>query len=176
MRGWVNVDIQPGPGVDVVTDLEEKLPWEDETVEEVLCVHTIEHIHNVKPFMQELHRVCKADARAVFKVPYGTSDDADADPDHVRRYLWSSWGYYGQPHYWRTSDPYRGDWDIENVILLFHERFRGLPVAVLEEAVRSERNCVMEMIAYLQPVKPIRKQLQELQKKVPLQYKIGVPA
>lgn len=173
MRGWVNVDIRPGPGVDVVTDLEEKLPWEDDTVEEVLCVHTLEHIHNDKDFMQDLHRVCKVGALAVFKVPYGSSDDADDDPDHVSRFFWGRWGYYGQPHYHRTSDPYRGDWDIEEVTLLFHDRFKGLPVSLLEEALRTERNCVMEMIACLRSVKPIRKPLKELQKKVPLKLGIG---
>jgi SAM-dependent methyltransferase len=171
---WTNVDLQPGPGVDVVADFEEELPFEDNTVAEFLCVHAIEHIHNVKGFMQELHRIAMPDAPAVFKTPYGSSDDADADPDHVRRFYWRTWGYFGQPHYWRTHDPYQGDWAVEEVTLALHPQYRQSDIPSVKTDLLTLRNVVMEMVAILRAVKPIRERKRELQKQsIPLQFAIG---
>ena len=172
MPGWTNVDIQPGPGV-MVADLEEELPFEDNTVEEFLCVHAIEHLHNVKGFMQELHRIAVPGAVATFKTPYGSSDDADADPDHVRRFYWSSWSYFGQPHYWRTYDPYSGDWAVEKIQLAIHPEYHGFDVPSVKADLKTLRNVVMEMVAILRAVKPIRERDKGLQEAVSLQFFIG---
>jgi predicted SAM-dependent methyltransferase len=45
MPGWVNVDCRPLPGVDVVCDLEQiPWPWKDNSVDEVLMSHFLEHL------------------------------------------------------------------------------------------------------------------------------------
>lgn len=43
-KGYVNVDIVNYPGVDLVTDLEKRWPWEDASVDEVTCADLPEHI------------------------------------------------------------------------------------------------------------------------------------
>lgn len=43
-EGWVNSDFIQGPGVDVVADLEKRLPWDDNTFYEILISHTLEHL------------------------------------------------------------------------------------------------------------------------------------
>lgn len=50
---WINLDCAALPGVDVVYDLErcatDPLPLEDESVDEFLLSHVIEHLHHPLP-------------------------------------------------------------------------------------------------------------------------------
>ena len=162
LPGWVNVDIMPLPGVDVLADLnglaENPLPFGEDSVDEILCSHTIEHIQNVLPFMQDLHRVARAGARAVFKVPYGSSDAAFEDPTHVRAFFLHSFEYFAQPCYWRADYGYRGDWETEKIELLVDARkMQDGDVACILEAISTRRNTVLEMTATLLAVKPVRR-------------------
>ena len=75
LPGWVNLDIAATQGVDVIADLNDcantPLPIEDNTFDEFLAEHLLEHIPNPLPLMQELHRIAKPGAKATFTVPYG---------------------------------------------------------------------------------------------------------
>jgi len=42
--GWVNVDIEPFQGVDVVADLEKPWPWPDNHADEIACADLPEHL------------------------------------------------------------------------------------------------------------------------------------
>lgn len=165
---WTNVDSAPLPGVDVVFDLdacrERPLPFPDDSVDEFLASHVIEHLSHPLPFMQELHRVARPGAKAVFRVPYGSSDDAFEDPTHVRQYFINSFGYFSQPYYWRADYGYRGDWTTEVVTLVVDARkYAGKDAAHVMSEVHSLRNVVKEMIVELKAVKPIREPKAELQ-------------
>ena len=168
LAGWVNLDLLPGEGVDVVADLDKcgeiPLPFEDNTFDEFLASHLFEHLRNPLPFMQELHRVAKPGAKAVFRVPYGSSDDAYEDPTHVRRCFMNTFGYYSQPFYWRADYGYRGDWKTERIrLMVSKKRHQGKSLeSVLEEVVHL-RNVVREMSLDLVAVKPIRAAKMELQ-------------
>lgn len=169
--GWLNVDSTPLPEVDVVVDLESgSLPFDDDSVVEMAGSHLLEHIRNSLGLMQELHRIAKPDARAIFRVPYGSSDDADTDPTHVRRYFWGSWGYFSQPYYWRADYGYRGDWEVEDLVLIVQDEFRGQSWAEVFKAVENRRNVVKEMVATLRAVKPIRPPLRGLQKQPVIRF------
>lgn len=176
LPGWFNVDQVALPGVDLVQDLNNMdrnsmwgmMGWDaklaENSVEQFLLSHTIEHITNTLPLMQELHRIAKPDALCTIRVPYGSSDDADEDPTHVRRYFLQSWGYFSQPYYWRADYGYRGDWLTETIELVVPaSRFNGLTVDAAMNVVRAERNVVREMIATLRAIKPVREPKRELQ-------------
>ena len=169
MEGWTNVDVVPLPGVDVVYDLErpggERLPLEDDSVDEFLLSHVIEHVRNSLGLMEELHRVARPGARMVIRVPHGASDDAHEDPTHVRCYFPGSFGYFGQPYYWRADYGYRGDWLTEGVDLhLVDGTFAAEPLrGHAWRQVECSRNVVREMVARLVAVKPIRDPKRELQ-------------
>lgn len=164
-EGWVNIDCAPMAGVDHVVDFDNKpvLPFGDDSVGYSEGSHVIEHLRDPLPFMDELWRVTKPGGLAAFHCPYGSSDDADEDPTHVRRMLHGSWGYFGQPHYWRADYGYRGDWQPVEVTLLVFPEFSGCADAELQSMVRSQRNVVAEMTASLRCVKPRREQDRELQ-------------
>jgi len=114
--------------------------------------------------MQELHRIAKPDALLVARVPYGSSDDAWEDPTHVRPYFIQSWGYFSQPYFWRYADhPYLGDWQPETLELIVSNTFQGVEQHAILQRVFRERNVVMEMVATLRAVKPIREPKRDLQ-------------
>lgn len=159
LEGWVNLD-KDGP---VAFDLEEcgnkLMPFEDDSVDEFLLSHVLEHIHNSLPMMQELYRVAKPGAKMMIRGPYGSSDDAYEDPTHVRQIFLNSFAYFAQPTYWRADYGYRGDWQVENIELLVSRYFEGPDVM---DKVMSLRNVVSEMNAGLIAIKPARKPKKDL--------------
>jgi hypothetical protein len=168
MPNWINLDSFPLPGVDIVADLEicatTPLPLADDSADELLLSHVLEHIRNALPMMQELHRIAAPDAKMTIRVPFGSSDDAFEDPTHVRQIFVGSFGYFSQPYYWRADYGYRGDWTTETITLEVMPTLRHLPDAELWDRIHRDRNVVGEMVATLRAVKPIRKPLRELQR------------
>ena len=160
--GWINLDSRPWPGVDIVADLDacrsRKLPLPADSIDEFMGNHILEHMNDPLALMEELHRIAKPGAKLVFRVPYGSSDDADQDPTHVRRYFMRSFYYFSQLCYTHFDYDYHGDWDTASIVLSVDAaRHTGKGFDQLLEEVRSRRNVVLEMTATLRAVKPPRK-------------------
>jgi SAM-dependent methyltransferase len=163
--GWVNIDCVPAAGVDHVVDFDNKpvLPLGDDTVSYSEGSHVIEHLASPLPFMEELWRVTEPGGLAVFRCPYGSTDDADEDPTHVRRMFAGSWGYFGQPFYWKADYGFRGDWHPAEVRLVIFPEFGECSDPELRALIRLQRNIVAEMTAALRCVKPRREPRRDLQ-------------
>jgi SAM-dependent methyltransferase len=168
LDGWVNLDRAPAAGVDVVADLDRcadvPLPFPADTFDEFLASHVFEHLAHPLPLMQELHRIARPGAKAVFRVPYGSSDDAYEDPTHVRQCFLQTFNYFARPFYWRADYGYRGDWQTQ-VIELFvsRARYTGWTADQIMNDVAGLRNVVREMVVELVAVKPARAPRRELQ-------------
>ncbi len=182
LDGWVNLDCTEVPGVNVIADLDDcaetPLPFDDDYFEEFLASHLIEHITNPLPLMQELHRIARNNAKAVFRLPYGSSDTAFEDPTHVRPYFIHSFGYFSQPFYWRADYQYRGDWAVEKITLAVDRgRYEGKKISEIALDIERYRNVVKEMIVELRAVKPIRPPRRELivEPKIELAFAIPTP-
>ena len=156
-----NVDLSPDVNPDVIMDVTQS-PWPfmADTFSSVYCSHVIEHLREPLPFMQELARVCCPGAVAVFKLPYGSSDNAWEDPTHVRPYFLDSFAYFSQAAYSGADYGYRGDWTlIERQLTIKDNRgFEQLAndLETLLGVVMIQRNVVDEMRVTLRNVKPIR--------------------
>ncbi len=178
LPGWVNIDRQRGPGVADVYDLERcrttPLSFVEDSVDEFLLSHVIEHITDTLGLMQELHRIAKPNATLVARTPYGSSDDAWEDPTHVRAYFIQSWGYFSQPYHWRADYGYGADWQPETLELFVDKDENAAlePQAILHR-VMTERNVVREMVATLRCVKPIREPKRELQVLPKITFTLG---
>lgn len=177
LPGFLNLDVAPLPGVDIVFDLSQcqtkQIPLADNSVGEFLASHLLEHIREPLHLMQELYRVAAPGAKALFLTPYGSSDDAWEDPTHVRPYFLNSFQYFSQPANWRADYGYRGDWDVEAVTLVMRkEPYSSMGVSELLQVVREKRNCVLEMRTQLVAVKPARPADQSLQKPLNIQFKL----
>ena len=69
--GYVNIDMHPPNKPDIVADIRGVLPFNDNSVDEILMFHTIEHIeekwHNI--VLHEFWRVLKPGALCMFSYP-----------------------------------------------------------------------------------------------------------
>ncbi len=74
--GFINVDVVPFKGVDVVADLERGMPFKDGSVDHVFASHVIEHLAAPDRFMRELHRVLKKRGTACLLTPHYSSTGA----------------------------------------------------------------------------------------------------
>jgi 2-polyprenyl-3-methyl-5-hydroxy-6-metoxy-1,4-benzoquinol methylase len=89
------------PGVDIVADLNQTLPIEDESFEFVYSNQVLEHVENLIGLVYEVHRILKPGGTFLAHVPYFRSSWAYIDPTHVRCFTIQSMNYYvkGTPEY-----------------------------------------------------------------------------
>ena len=83
LPGWTNVDIHPFEGVDVTANLEEKWPWEDDSIDYIRAFDLLEHLRDPIHTMNEAWRVLRN--RGIFEVWVPSTDGRGAfqDPTHV---------------------------------------------------------------------------------------------
>jgi len=95
-EGFEGVDQFPFEGVDHVFDLNEKWPFENESVDEVYASHVIEHFTGKQRvhILNEMYRVMKPGAKATIIVPYWASCRAYGDPTHQWPPVSEFWFYY----------------------------------------------------------------------------------
>jgi ubiquinone/menaquinone biosynthesis C-methylase UbiE len=95
--GYVNVDLVPLAGVDLVCDLQ-RLPWpfKDNSVDEVIAIHVIEHLPNTVRVMEEIFRITRPGARITIEVPHYKHSNAYKDPTHVRFFTEETFDYFGK--------------------------------------------------------------------------------
>jgi SAM-dependent methyltransferase len=84
--GFLNVDDDPLVNPDFIVNLEEaKLPFEDNSVEEIKAHHILEHIGDgFIPLIQEFYRICKHGAIIDIVAPHHNHEVFYGDPTHKR--------------------------------------------------------------------------------------------
>jgi SAM-dependent methyltransferase len=92
--GSVGLDARMHPGVDVVANLDEPLPIEDEQFDGVNADQVLEHVRNLPGLVSEIHRVLRPGGILVAHVPYFRSSWAHVDPTHVRSFTLRSMDYF----------------------------------------------------------------------------------
>jgi len=92
---YIGVDIRQNSGVDKVCDFEtEKLPFTDNSVDEIVTIHTLEHVHKLEHVIQECHRILKPNGSLKIWVPHCNSTVAFSEPNHVRFFSVSTFDNY----------------------------------------------------------------------------------
>jgi SAM-dependent methyltransferase len=92
---YIGVDIQKNKGVNKVCDFEnEKLPFGENSVDEIVTIHTLEHIHNLEHVIKECHRILKPNSSLKVWVPHCHSTVAFSEPFHVRFFAVSTFDNY----------------------------------------------------------------------------------
>jgi len=120
-EGFINVDGSADVKPDKVWNLEQSpLPFESDSVEEIVANHVLEHVHNFVPLMHDLHRICRANARIHIKTPFYSAWGQFNDPTHVRFFTpftfnyFNTWGNYA--HQVKSS---KQMFDVERVKINF---------------------------------------------------------
>jgi hypothetical protein len=87
--GWVGMDSDPECKPDILFDMTKpNWPIEDNSVDEVLAEHVLEHIEGTEGYAtmwKELYRVCQNGAAIHIEVPHWEHDTFHHDPTHVRK-------------------------------------------------------------------------------------------
>lgn len=118
-RGFVGLDVQPLPGVDIVHDVNFR-PWPlpDECVTVATCSHLIEHIPPVQVteagtvfpfigFMDEVWRIMQVGGEFALSAPHGYSPGYLQDPTHCNAISQVTFAYFDPTHPSRLWEFYR---------------------------------------------------------------------
>ena len=74
--GYIGIDIQDF-GQEILRDIDNTyLPFQDNSVDEIFCKHTFEHLSNSKFVLEEFARVLRTGGRAFIIVPHKDNDGA----------------------------------------------------------------------------------------------------
>lgn len=183
-EGWVNIDkYEPA---DIVLDLEDitfchpddkidpvwvyiSWPWPDNSVDEVLFHHSLEHmglmVDGFFHIMREIYRVCKRDAHVTITVPHPRHDDFINDPTHVRvitpmimelfskknNELWAKNGNPNTPLALQLGVDF--EFEKNGCVAKLDARFDGYPEEEVRKAMISQVNVIKQYTLTLKVVK-----------------------
>jgi SAM-dependent methyltransferase len=90
---------------DVIADLNDPLPFPDNSFDEVRAVHLIEHVLDVMKTMTEMHRVCRPGGTIYLVTPHYSDFSSWCDPTHRWHLNSFSFRFFGPIHgerHWYT--------------------------------------------------------------------------
>jgi SAM-dependent methyltransferase len=102
--GWIGVDIERGPDVEVLADLH-ILPFKDSSVDEIHSRHTLEHVRDPLACISELFRATKPGGTITIIVPHYSNHAYWADVTHLRPFGARAFEYYDLDHARRAGFP-----------------------------------------------------------------------
>jgi predicted SAM-dependent methyltransferase len=163
-EGYFGVDLAPTDDADLVHDLM-SFPWpfDDDSVEEAYSSHYVEHTYPVGgpndgliAFMNELHRICRPDAKVQIIHPYALSTRAFQDPTHTRFIPETTWYYFSLE--WRTEQgldhyPITANFEVTGISNGFHPEWTLRSDAARSWAAQHYWNVVTDLIVDLRAVK-----------------------
>jgi SAM-dependent methyltransferase len=99
-KRYINCDITDRVKVDKIVNLEEPLKmFKDNSINKIICFHTLEHIKNFVELMKELNRICKNNCIIHIKVPFYSAWGQFNDPTHVRFFTPFTFDYFKKGNY-----------------------------------------------------------------------------
>ena len=102
-EGFIGIDKVKTEATDIVQDLE-TFPWplENDSVDEILVSHYIEHTKDLIKFVDEMHRIMKKGAKATIVAPNYANMRAIQDPTHLRSICEATFLYFNEG--WRKAN------------------------------------------------------------------------
>lgn len=164
--GFVGVDRFAIEGVDIVADLNKKLPLSDDSVDLLFASHSLEHVSDLMATVREIYRVCKHGSQLCIVAPYNEQKLNYANPHHLWVFnehaprFWTSYretpvdiAEYSHPHAegWGLSHSDHSDPEIDirlvGMEFFYFPDYRYLSTT-LKRKMRSERMDVCDQIMY----------------------------
>lgn len=114
LEGFINLDGDASVEPDMVWNLEEGLPFEDNSCDYIVASHVLEHIRDFVALMEECGRVLISGGKMMIRVPEFPSIASVANPYHLRFFVPQSFMYFTRSgcfgdvlpleHYWVVED------------------------------------------------------------------------
>jgi len=90
-EGWTNVDFIKAEGIDVVWNLDKfPYPFKDNSVDEILLNHILEHLWYPEKVIEELWRITKYKGKITIRVPHFSCWAVWGDIIHKRTFTHTS--------------------------------------------------------------------------------------
>ena len=104
-EGWVNLDYNELCYPDVLWDINKlPLPFEDNTFDEIIVIHVLEHFYNPLDIVNELWRIAKPNSKITIKVPHWSCHFAYGDLTHKSYYSSRSFMHFNdEPDYYNSN-------------------------------------------------------------------------
>jgi SAM-dependent methyltransferase len=93
MPGAVGLDLAVHPGVDVVSNAGQGLPFSESSFKAVRLSHIVEHVPDLVALMAEVHRVTCAGGLVYILTPHFSAAASYTDPTHLRHLGYFSLDY-----------------------------------------------------------------------------------
>jgi len=136
--GWINLDIAPLPGVDVVHDLI-RFPWpfEDNQFSEILMINVLEHLPDTIRAMEELHRISQPGCKLTIRIPYYNSPDMFTDPTHRAFFNEHTFDFFDPETRHCRERPYYSTARFKIERIYFYLRIFGLYVKIKNKIINA---------------------------------------
>lgn len=147
IEGWISLDVVPYFKPTVQGSLA-SLPFADNSVDEILCAHVLEHLErrDTIPAMNEMHRVLKPGGTLHAEVPLFPYWTAIADPTHLQFFVVQTFAYFvTRESYQRTMGSARSMGDYAD-----HQKLYGIETWEAKKAVRDQVGSVL-MVDLVKP-------------------------
>ncbi len=153
---FVGVDIAKTDAVEVVHDLNVyPYPFKDNSVFEIYCGHFIEHVADIKKFMEECYRILNNQAVMLILAPYYSAVGAVQDFTHVRSISEMTFVYFNQ-EWLRNSKLGHYDvncnFDVASMRYYFDPEWISRSEQAKEWARKHYINCVKEIEVTLRKI------------------------
>jgi predicted SAM-dependent methyltransferase len=113
-KGWINLDSNCLPGVDVVHNIERlPLPFEDAEFDYVLCQDILEHTEYI-PVLKDIYRILKKGGKLEVRVPHFTSVYNFVDPTHKKLFSFRTFEYFVETP--SNKRIYYFDWHFQKIV------------------------------------------------------------
>jgi hypothetical protein len=119
LKDYINCDISPEVNPDKIVNLEKKLPFKENSIEEIIAEHVLEHIQNFVPLMHELWRISKNKTKIKIKVPFYSSWGQFNDPTHVRFFTPFTFNYFKKGAYSHEVNANKDMFNIKKIMINF---------------------------------------------------------
>lgn len=90
----INVDKREYDSVNLVADIENGIPIEDNTINRVYAYHILEHIVDLPHVLDEIHRILIPNGLLIGKVPHFRDAQAYHDPTHRQFFSCKTFDYW----------------------------------------------------------------------------------
>ncbi|MCL4458575.1 MAG: methyltransferase domain-containing protein [Chloroflexi bacterium] len=123
--GHIGVDKHSLPGIDIVWDVENGLPFEDNCVDYIYSEFLFEHVRNLIFLFQEVYRVCRHNAIVEIIVPYYASIGAFKDPTHVQFFTEETIRYFTTDRWYGSDYGINTNFEVVKITYNYRRPFSG---------------------------------------------------
>jgi len=95
-EGFINIDSNPDTNPDLLHDVAQGLPYDNDSVDSIIAFDFLEHLERMEVvgLMKEIYRVLKSGGQFTHVTPSSEGRGAFQDPHHKSFWNLNTWRYY----------------------------------------------------------------------------------